>query len=77
VELGVAGLLQSGRLWAGDAPYGVNTGWRHGVGVALIVATPKGSRQTLRIELGHPLNPTPGVSGSEVRILYGDNTGRF
>ena len=77
LEVALAGLAQTGRLWAGDAPYGVTTPWRTGVGLAIITAFPAGAKQTLRIEFGTPVNPPPGLQRAELRIFYSDRTGRF
>ncbi len=76
VELAVAGLAEAGRIWAGDAPYGVGTRWRYGVGAALIAALPAGSRQSLRLEIGLPANPT-GRRTPEFRLWVSDLTGIF
>ncbi|MDQ8153446.1 MAG: hypothetical protein P3B98_02185 [Gemmatimonadota bacterium] len=77
VEIALAGLAQTGRLWAGDAPFGVTTPWRTGVGLALVAAVPAGAKQTFRLEVGVPVNPPPGLQGREVRLFYSDRTGRF
>jgi hypothetical protein len=73
LELAVAGLAQAGRLIAGDATYGVTTPWRFGVGVALIGAIPAGSKHTVRLEFGVPVNPAKSRA-LEFRIGYGDRT---
>lgn len=76
-EVAVSALAQTGRLWAGDAPFGVTTPWRAGVGMAIIAAIPAGAKQTIRLEIGVPVNPPPGLQRREVRIFYSDRTGRF
>lgn len=77
VELALAGLAQAGRLWAGDAPYGSDTRWHYGVGGALLLAYPAGSKQTLRVEFGVPVNPIVGLQQREFRLVFSDFTGRF
>lgn len=76
-EVALAGLAQTGRLWAGDAPFGVTTPWYLGVGGAVMVALPAGAKQMLRLEVGVPLNGPPGLQRQEVRLTYSDRTGRY
>lgn len=76
LELAISGLAQAGRLVAGDATYGMTTPWRYGVGVALIGAIPAGSKHTVRLEFGVPMNPT-GSRALEFRLGYGDRTAFF
>ncbi len=76
IELAVAALAQAGRLVAGDAPYGITTPWRFGAGIALIGAIPAGSKHTVRLEFGVPVNPA-GSRALEFRIGYGDRTAFF
>jgi hypothetical protein len=77
VELAMAGLAQVGRLWAGDAPYGSDTPWHYSVGGALLMSYPAGAKQTLRMEVGAPLNAPPGLQRLEFRLVFADFTGRF
>lgn len=76
VELAVAALAQAGRIRAGDAPYGLNTQWRYGVGGALMAALPRGSKQAVRLEVGFPVNPF-GRRTAEFRLWISDLTGVF
>jgi hypothetical protein len=75
-EMAVAAVAQAGRLDAGDAPYGTSTGWRSGVGAALLLSM-SGARQLLRIEFGTPLDPIGGQQRTEWRFVYSDFTRRF
>ncbi len=70
-EFAVAALAQAGRLFAGDALYGVTTPWRYGAGFAAIGALPRGSKHTVRLEFGWPINPA-GARQMEFRFGYGD-----
>jgi hypothetical protein len=76
-EVAVAALSQAGRLWAGDAPFGVTTPWRMSVGLAVMVAVPAGAKQMLRAEIGFPIDPPPGLPRRDILIIYGDRTGRY
>ena len=76
VELAVAGLFEGGRIYAGDAAYGVSTPWRYSAGIAIIAALPAGSKQSLRFDFGVPVSP--GIERTlEVRISYSDRTSYF
>jgi len=77
LEVALSALAQTGRLWAGDTPYGTTTPWYQAVGGAVMLTYPAGARQALRIEYGRPLNAPPGLQRNEVRLVYADVTGRF
>ena len=72
VDVAFALFGETGRLWAGDAPFGVDTPWRHAVGIGLLTALPPGSRRTTRLDLVWPLNRGPGVSTFELRVTTTD-----
>jgi hypothetical protein len=75
-DVGVGVFWNAARLWAGDAPFGVDTPMLPSAGVSLFGALPKGSQRTLRIDLGVPLRGGVVHSGWEVRLLYRDFTRR-
>jgi hypothetical protein len=52
---GVAGFADVGKLWAGDAPFGTNTGLRPGVGVGVLLAVPRRSQRLYRLDVAVPL----------------------
>jgi hypothetical protein len=66
-SLGVAGFVEGGRLWAGDAPYGVTTNTKGSVGLGLLAAVPKESRRMVRADVAVPL-VRGGGAGWEVRV---------
>lgn len=70
-------LSQAGRIWAGDAPFGISSPWYVGVGAAVMVAIPAGAKQMLRLEVGVPLNAPPGLRSQEIRLFFGDHTGKY
>jgi hypothetical protein len=55
-DFGISGFTDAGKLWAGDAPYGVTTPVRYGAGVGLL-ASPRNSQKLYRVELGFPVSP--------------------
>ena len=76
-DVGAGVFVNAARLWAGDAPFGVDTPVLPSAGVSIFGALPKGSQRTLRIDLGVPLRGGVVHSGWEVRLIYKDFTRRI
>jgi hypothetical protein len=74
-ELGIAGFADAGRVWAGDAPFGVDSPVKVGLGVGLLAAVPPGSRRLWRLDLMVPVSADPHA-GWEVRLTV-TRTGLF
>ena len=74
--LGTAVWVDAGRLWAGDAPFGVNTNIKYSAGIGLQAALPPRSRRTWRIDLAFPLNDR-GDAKFEIRFTNHDFTRWF
>jgi hypothetical protein len=72
---GVASFIDAGRVWAGDAPFGVTSSAKVGVGVGLLVALPPQSQRLWRIDFAVPVSPDAHARW-EVR-LTGTWTRRF
>jgi hypothetical protein len=75
-DAGVAGFVDAGRLWAGDAPYGVTTGYRAAVGVGVLAAVPPQSRRLWRVDIAVPVLKEPGARW-ELRFSNRDLTRMF
>jgi hypothetical protein len=73
-DVGLGLFANAARLWAGDAPFGVNTPVLPSAGISLFAAAPKGSQRTLRIDVGTALRTGIVRSGWEVRLIYSDFT---
>jgi hypothetical protein len=73
--LGIAGFVDAGRVWAGDAPFGVNSSAKVGIGVGLLAAFPPQSQRLWRLDVAVPVSPDPQARG-EIR-LTGFWTRRF
>lgn len=73
--LGLASFVDVGRVWAGDAPFGVNSPAKVGVGVGLLAAFPPQSQRMWRLDVALPASPDPHARW-EVR-LTGTWTRRF
>lgn len=54
-DLGLAAFLDVGRMWAGEAPFGVDSGWRGAAGVGLRIGLPPGTKNVFRIDVATPL----------------------
>lgn len=65
--LGLATFVDAGRVWAGDAPFGVDSRTRVGLGVGLLVAVPPQSQRLWRLDLAVPVSPDPHARW-EVRL---------
>lgn len=76
-DLGVALFGESGTLWAGGAPYGVNA-TRTAVGIGLLAAYPTGSKRLYRADFSFPLTRRgEGAGRFEVRFSSVDRTQGF
>ncbi len=76
-DLGAAGFVELGKLWAGDAPFGVTTGMQASIGVSLLAAMPRGSRRLWRVDFSVPLTHAGEPSKFEFRASIGDHTRTF
>jgi hypothetical protein len=72
---GVASFIDAGRVWAGDAPFGVTSSAKVGVGVGFLVALPPQSQRLWRLDFAVPVSPDAHARW-EVR-LTGTWTRRF
>lgn len=71
-DVAVGAFVNAGRLWQGDAPFGVDTPVLTSAGLSVFGALPKGSQRILRIDFGAALNRGVPRSGWEVRLTYDD-----
>ena len=71
-DFGTGIFAETGKLWAGDVPYGSTTPWRASVGASLRLAVPARSTKMWRLEAALPLNPEPGGSKWELRLSHRD-----
>jgi hypothetical protein len=67
VAVGLASFVDAGRVWAGDAPFGVNSSIKTAVGAGLLVAVPRQSPRLFRLDVAVPLN-ADGRAHWEVRL---------
>jgi hypothetical protein len=67
LALGLAGFMDIGRTWAGDAPFGVDSRLKTGVGLGLLAAVPPQSRRLWRLDVTLPVS-ADAHAGWEVRL---------
>lgn len=75
-DVGMAAFVDAGRLWAGDAPFGVDTKPHVGAGLGLLVSIPPRSKRTFRVDIARALTPDPNARW-EFRLTSGDFTREF
>jgi hypothetical protein len=74
--VGVAPFVNTGQLWAGDAPFGSNTGVRFSTGISLLAAVPSRSQRLWRMDLAFPVQPENGAKWT-IRITSQNFTRMF
>ena len=58
---GVAPFVNTGELWAGDVPFGTNTGVKYSAGISLLASVPPRSQRLWRLNLVFPIHPDNGA----------------
>ncbi|MBA3889542.1 MAG: hypothetical protein H0X64_03335 [Gemmatimonadaceae bacterium] len=74
-DLGFAVFGDAGKVWAGDAPFGVTTPVAASVGLSVLAAVPVGGQRLYRADVAFPVRG-PG-RGVEVRFSANDPTRAF
>ena len=69
VGFGAAAFTDLGKLWAGDVPYGKTTSVRTSLGTALLVAVPRRSQSSYRIEAAARLTKDEDADKWTLRIV--------
>ncbi|MDT8369355.1 MAG: hypothetical protein RQ745_09125 [Longimicrobiales bacterium] len=75
IDFGATIFGDAGRIWEGDAPFGIDSGWRGAVGAGLRVGFPKGTRGVVRIDLAHAVGRESSANGVILRITALDLLG--
>lgn len=70
-------VLDAGRIWKGDAPFGATSPMRGSVGISLLGSYPVTSKRLYRVDFAVPVNPGPGDGRFVIRFFSGDRTGTF
>ena len=66
-SFGLASFVDAGWVWAGDAPFGTNSGMKAGVGLGLLAAFPSQSPRLWRLDIAVPVSGDPHAHW-EVRL---------
>lgn len=75
-DVGLAVFVDGGRLWAGDAPFGVDAKPHIGAGLGLLAAVPPRSKRLFRFDVARALTADPDAKW-ELRMSAGDFTRGF
>ncbi|MFL5575256.1 MAG: hypothetical protein ACJ79S_04740 [Gemmatimonadaceae bacterium] len=76
-DLGVAGFVEGGRIWAGDAPYGQTAGPKFAAGLGFLGTFGLRSKRVYRVDVGFPLSADRYAKGWAVRVSSRDFTHDF
>lgn len=74
-NIGASLFLDAGRMWPGEAPYGMDSGWRGTVGTGVRVNFPAGGTNTFRIDAAFPLGPDARLGDFRLLIGVGEYLG--
>jgi hypothetical protein len=74
--VGIAPFMNTGELWAGDAPFGSNTGIQTSVGLSLLASVPPKSQRLWRLDLAIPLQRENGAKWT-LRLVSRNYTRMF
>jgi hypothetical protein len=72
IDLGGTLFLDVGHMWPGDAPYGLDSGWRSTAGFGIRSSFPAGSRTTYRVDVAFPIRSAPNVNDLRLMISVGE-----
>lgn len=75
-SVGVAPFMDVGQLWAGDAPFGVDSRLNASIGISLLASVPPQSQRMWRFDIAYPLNRDHGAK-IKVRLFSRDFTSIF
>jgi hypothetical protein len=69
-DLGLTLFADVGRVWPGDVPYAVDSGWQAGVGAGLRIGLPSRTRNVWRMDVAVPAGPSAGAGGPVFRVTF-------
>jgi hypothetical protein len=73
-DLGLTLFADAGRMWAGQVPFGTDSGWKGALGGGLRFGFPAGTRGVVRLDLAFPLG-MEGASGPIFRVTLWEIVG--
>lgn len=75
VDLGTSLFADVGRIWPGEAPFGVDSGWRTSIGAGIRANFPAGGTNTFRIDAAFPVGRDGGLGKLQLLIGVGEYVG--
>ena len=75
-DFGFAGFVEAGRLWRGDAPFGLDIPQQTSLGISLLAALPAGAQRLARVDIAFPISG-PAKRTIEFRFSIADWTRAF
>ena len=75
VDVGLTLFADAGRMWSGDAPFGIDSGWKAAAGGGLRIGFPAGTRGVVRVDAAWPLESGVGVGDVSFRVTLVDLIG--
>jgi hypothetical protein len=70
VDFGLTFFVDAGHIWAGDVPFGADSGWKGTVGAGLRLGLPAGSQSVGRLDVAWPLDGGGLSSAPVLRISF-------
>src|SRR5690606_11822350 len=74
-DVGGTVFVDVGRIWQGDAPFGVDSGWRAAAGFGLRSSFPAGSRSIYRVDIAWPIESGTRLGDFRVTFSVGELRG--
>jgi len=74
-DVGTSLFMDVGRMWPGEAAYGIDSGWRTSVGAGVRVNFPAGGTNTFRIDGAFPVGSDGGLGRMQLLIGVGEYIG--
>jgi hypothetical protein len=74
-DMGTSLFLDVGRIWPGEAPYGIDSLWRASVGAGIRANFPAGGTNTFRIDAALPIGADGGIGRMQLLIGVGEYLG--
>jgi hypothetical protein len=75
LDVGGTVFADVGRVWPGDAPFGIDSGWRASAGLGLRGSFPEGSRSAYRIDIAWPVERGTGPGDFRLSLSIGETRG--
>jgi len=75
MDAGFTVFADAGRIWSGDAPFGLDSGWRASAGAGLRIGFPADSRTTFRLDFAWPIERGTRLGDFQIRMSAGELIG--